>query len=63
MLQVKLFDEEHEEDLETEVNEFLSALPEKDIKEIKYQVVISDSGEEEDDAIFSYSAMIVYRRT
>ncbi|MFC0187808.1 sporulation protein Cse60 [Fictibacillus aquaticus] len=63
MLQVKLFDEEHEEDLETEMNEFLAALPEGSIKEIQYQVAISDNGEEEEDAIFSYSAMIIYRKT
>ena len=54
-MKVKLFDEEHESDLEDKINEFL----EQDIEllDIKYQVAISISG---DDQIFCFTAMIIY---
>ncbi|MCH1625375.1 sporulation protein Cse60 [Ferdinandcohnia quinoae] len=56
---VKLFDEEHEEDLEREVNRFLSKIDESDIMDIKYQVAVSCS--QNNDQIFCFSAMILYR--
>lgn len=54
-MKVKIFDEEHESDLECSINEFL----EQDIEllDIKYQVAISISG---DDQIFCFTAMIIY---
>ena len=56
-MKVKLFDESHELDLEKSINKFIS---EKEIEvfDIKYQVSISTSGE---DQIFCFSAMIIYR--
>lgn len=56
IMKVKIFDESHELDLETKVNEFLSTL-EADIVDIKFQTAISMFGEEQ---IYCFSAMIIY---
>ena len=56
-MKVKLFDEAHELDLEASVNKFLSEL-EGDLLDIKYQVALSISGEEQ---IYCFSAMILYK--
>ena len=56
-MQVKLFDETHELDLEASVNNFLKEL-DGDIIDIKYQVALSISGEEQ---IYCFSAMIIYK--
>ena len=52
----KLFDENHDLDLEKSINKFLS---DKDIEliDIKYQIALSIIGEEQ---IFCFSAMIIY---
>lgn len=55
-MQVKLFDETHELDLEASVNKFLKDL-DGEIIDIKYQVAISILGEEQ---IYCFSAMIIY---
>ena len=55
-MKVKLFDENHEKDLEAAINSFLSE-NECDIIDIKYQVAISVCGEEQ---IYCFSAMIIY---
>lgn len=55
-MKVKLFDEAHELDLEASINNFLKEL-EGDIIDIKYQVALSISGEEQ---IYCFSAMIIY---
>ncbi len=55
-MKVKIFDENHEKDLENSVNMFLSNLN-GDIIDIKYQVSISIFGEEQ---IYCFSAMIIY---
>ena len=55
-MKVKIFDESHEKDLESAVNEFLSKL-ETDLIDIKYSVAISNCGEEQ---IYCFTAMIVY---
>jgi len=55
-LKVIVFDEEHEKDLETSINEFLSG-GDYDIIDIKYSVAVSTSG---DDQIYCFSALIVY---
>ena len=55
-MKVKLFDENHELDLEKSINKFLN---EKEIEliDIKYQVALSIVGEEQ---FFCFSAMIIY---
>lgn len=53
---VKIFDEEHEEDLEDAINDFLSNTTIK-IIDIKYQVAIMYDNK---DQIYCYSAMIIY---
>ncbi|PLT32227.1 sporulation protein Cse60 [Bacillus sp. V5-8f] len=59
MIQVKLFDYEHEKDLEDEMNSFLEGIRENQIVDIKYNV--SASVEEEDDQIYCFSAMVIYK--
>ena len=54
-MQVKLFDYESEEDLEDAINGFLDDTIE--LIDIKYQVAIEVSGEEQ---IYCFSAMIIY---
>ncbi|RST76460.1 sporulation protein Cse60 [Siminovitchia acidinfaciens] len=58
MMQVKLFDCEHEQDLEEEINHFLSDLERKQVVDIKYN--IAAIGEAEDEQIYCFSAMVMY---
>ena len=53
-LKVKLFDFEHEKDLEEAINTFIT---DKKIIDIKYSISSSISGEEQ---IYCYSALIMY---
>lgn len=53
---VKVFDENHEKDLEKSINEFIKE-NNYDIIDIKYQVAISMFGE---DQIYCFSAMVIY---
>ena len=55
-LKVKIFDESHEKDLENSINEFLKESS-CEIIDIKYQVSIAVSGEEQ---IYCFSALIIY---
>ena len=55
-MQVKLFDESHEKDLEMSMNTFLDS-HDIDIIDIKYSVAISTCGE---DQIYCFTAMIIY---
>ena len=55
-MKVKVFDESHEKDLENSINSFLNS-GEFDIIDIKFQVAIAVSGEEQ---IYCFSAMIIY---
>ena len=55
-MKVKIFDENHELDLEKDVNEFLEELS-GEIVDIKYQTAISVFAEEQ---IYCFSAMIIY---
>ena len=57
-MKVKLFDEGHEKDLELAINDFLCD-NEVDIVDIKYEVAIAVSGEEQ---IYCFSAMILYNK-
>lgn len=60
MIQVKLFDREHEKDLEKEMNRFLRGLDERSLLDIKYNVAAFQE-EEEEDQIYCFSAMIIYK--
>lgn len=53
---VKLFDENHELDLEKKVNEFLSNYHTEDIIDIKYQVATLYDGRSQ---IYCYSCLIM----
>ena len=56
-VQVKCFDEEHELDLESVVNEFLKTLPYQSVIDNKYSIShFSDT----EGQVYSYSAMIIY---
>lgn len=58
MYKVKVFDEEHEKDLEVSVNKFLSGLKEGQLIDIKYDVALMES---EGEQIYCFSAMVIYR--
>lgn len=53
-MKVMIFDEQHENDLMIELNHFLI---DHDIIDIKYQVSIGNSG---DDQIYCFSALVMY---
>ena len=53
-MKVKIFDEEHESDLEDDINKFIT---DKEVIEIKYVVAVTTYGE---DQIYCFSAMIIY---
>lgn len=55
-MKVKLFDYDHEKDLEEAINQFLDNL-DGEVIDIKYQVSISMYSNEQ---IFCFSAMIIY---
>ena len=57
-LQIKVFDEEHEEDLEDQVNDFLKEIEPHSFVDLKYSVhaFLSSMGEQ----IYMYSALIIY---
>ena len=56
-MKVKIFDEGHEKDLESSINQFLKE-SNCELIDIKYQVALSVFGDEQ---IYCFSAMIVYR--
>ncbi|WP_299089266.1 sporulation protein Cse60 [uncultured Metabacillus sp.] len=58
MLKIAVFDEEHEKDLEEEINHFLAELDDNQVRDIKYSVTltIDDDGEQ----LYCYSALILY---
>ena len=55
-MKVKIFDESHEKDLETQVNSFLSEM-QGEVVDIKFSTAISVFGE---DQIYCFTAMIIY---
>jgi len=57
-IKVKIFDEEHDKDLEEAVNGFLEDIESDNLIDIKYQLSHFSDGPEQ---IYSYSAMIVYK--
>lgn len=56
-MNVKVFDENHENDLENSINEFLQD-DIYDIIDIKYQVAMAMYAEEQ---VYCFSAMIIYK--
>lgn len=60
LLKVKLFDYEHEEDLELAINTFLQSLSEDQFVDIQYQVALSEDTADRD-TVFCFSAMLVYK--
>ena len=56
MFKIKMFDENHELDLEDEVNEFIEDL-DGHIIDIKYQMALCFNGEEME---YCFSCMILY---
>jgi Sporulation protein Cse60 len=58
MIQVKVFDEEHEEDLEATVNDFLAEIDDRQVIDIKYQIAVANN---EDEQIYCFSAMVIYK--
>lgn len=60
MIKVKLFDQEHEKDLEKEMNHFLKGMDENKLLDIKYNVAAMPE-EDEEEQIYCFSAMIIYR--
>lgn len=54
-MKVKIFDCEHEKDLEEEINTFIERV---EVIDIKYQVALSVFSEEQ---IFCFSALVVYK--
>ena len=57
-LKVKIFDEEHDKDLEESVNKFLADITADELIDIKYQLSHFSDGPAQ---IYSFSAMIVYK--
>lgn len=60
LIQVRVFDYEHEKDLEQDMNRFLEKLDEKKLLDIKYNVAVIPE-EEDEEQIYCFSAMVVYR--
>lgn len=58
MIQVQVFDEEHEEDLTETLNEFLAGLAETDLIEVKFSTAICCDGTQQ---LYCFSAMVIYR--
>lgn len=56
-MQIKIFDCEHEADLEYEVNNFLKLIDDKDIIDLQYRLAMMY---DERSQIYSYSCMIIY---
>ena len=54
-MKVKIFDFEHEKDLEDSINDFLEY--DIDVIDIKYQIAVCINGEEQ---IYCFSAMVWY---
>lgn len=54
-MKIKIFDEDHEADLENKINEFIE---DKEVIDIKYSVGVSVFSEEQ---IYCFSALIMYK--
>ena len=58
MLQVKVFDEEHEEDLSDAINQFLEDHETLKLYDIKFSTAF---GMVEDEQIYCFSALLIYQ--
>ncbi|MEG1495004.1 MAG: sporulation protein Cse60 [Bacilli bacterium] len=58
-MKVKVFDEAHEKDLESSINDFLEENEKIEVVDIKFGVACSLFGEEQ---IYCFSALITYRK-
>lgn len=58
MLQVKVFDEEHEDDLSEAINQFLGKYETLKLYDIKFSTAI---GLLEDEQIYCFSALLIYQ--
>ena len=54
-MKIKIFDENHEKDLENDINEFII---DKEIIDIKFNVSVAMFGEEQ---IYCFSCLIMYK--
>lgn len=60
VLKVAVFDEEHEKDLQSEINLFLKGMDDDQVIDIKYNVaVICEQGGEQ---LYCFSALILYKK-
>lgn len=59
MIKVKVFDYEHEKDLEEAINAFLQKIEVRKFIDIKYHVAAMVETEEEEQ-IYCFTAMIIY---
>lgn len=57
-MKVKIFDENHEKDLEQAINNFLNQNEVK-LVDVKYSVAIAVSGEEQ---LYCFSALLIYEK-
>lgn len=57
MVQIKVFDEEHEDDLTEVVNSWLQEHADIRLLDIKFSTAVSDFEEEQ---IFCFSAMVIF---
>jgi len=56
-MRIKIFDENHEQDLELKVNDFLKTIKNEKIIDLKYQLAVLYDEREQ---IYCFSCMIVY---
>lgn len=61
LIQVKVFDHEHEKDLESDMNRFLRQIDENQLVDIKYNVAAMAEEEESEEQIYCFSAMVIYK--
>lgn len=59
MWKVRIFDEEHEEDLSEKINLFLQSDQVKELKDIKFSNAVTAYNENEQ--IYCFSALIIYK--
>lgn len=57
MKQVKVFDEEHEDDLTDSINEFLKENDDVEVLDLQFSVAICDC---EDGQIYCFSALLLF---
>ncbi len=60
MMKVKIFDEEHEHDLEEDINRFLQENPDIMIRSLQFRTCCAANAEEQ---YYCFSALIAYENT